>query len=82
MKLPFAILLLAACGSPEVRPLEAHPAAPLAQPRLPQQPQPLAYEPVCAEIIEVDTPGATAINQPPQSYHQARKTLYEWQQYK
>jgi microcystin degradation protein MlrC len=40
-----------------------------------------AYEPVCAEIIEVDTPGATAINQPPQSYHQARKTLYEWQQY-
>jgi microcystin degradation protein MlrC len=38
-----------------------------------------AYEPVCAEIIEVDTPGATAINRPPQDYYQARKTLYEWQ---
>lgn len=38
-----------------------------------------AYEPVCAEIIEVDTPGATAINRPSQDYNQARETLYEWQ---
>jgi microcystin degradation protein MlrC len=38
-----------------------------------------AYEPVCAEIIVVDTPGATAINRPPQDYHLARKSLYEWQ---
>jgi microcystin degradation protein MlrC len=38
-----------------------------------------AYEPVCAEIIEVDTPGATAISIPPEHYHQARKTFYEWQ---
>lgn len=37
-----------------------------------------AYEPVCAEIIEVDTPGATSISIPPSMYHQARKTLYEW----
>jgi microcystin degradation protein MlrC len=37
-----------------------------------------AYEPICAEIIEVDTPGATAINFPPTAYHLARKSLYEW----
>jgi len=37
-----------------------------------------AYGPICAEIIEVDTPGATAINRSPAEYHQARKTLYEW----
>jgi len=37
-----------------------------------------AYEPICAEVIEVDTPGATAINRSPAEYHQARKTLYEW----
>ncbi|NIA10844.1 MAG: MlrC domain protein [Nitrospiraceae bacterium] len=38
-----------------------------------------AYEPVCAEVIEVDTPGATAINRSPAEYHRARKSLYEWQ---
>ena len=37
-----------------------------------------AYEPICAEVIEVATPGATAINRSPKDYHQARKTLYEW----
>jgi microcystin degradation protein MlrC len=37
-----------------------------------------AYEPVCAEIIEVDTPGATSISIPPSRYHLARKTLSEW----
>jgi microcystin degradation protein MlrC len=39
-----------------------------------------AYEPVCAEIIEVDTPGATAINRSPDAFHLTRKTFYEWQQ--
>jgi len=39
-----------------------------------------AYEPVCAEIIEVDTPGATAVNRSPNEYHHARKTLHEWRQ--
>jgi len=38
-----------------------------------------AYEPFCSEIIEVDTGGATSINRSPDEYHQARKTLYEWQ---
>ena len=37
-----------------------------------------AYEPVCAQIIEVDTAGATAINRPPADFHLARKNLYEW----
>lgn len=37
-----------------------------------------AYEPVCARIIEVDTAGATAINQPASAYQLARKDLYEW----
>jgi microcystin degradation protein MlrC len=37
-----------------------------------------AYEPVCAEIIEVDTSGATAISIPPDRYHRARKNFYEW----
>ena len=37
-----------------------------------------AYEPVCSKIIEVDTPGATAINRAPDEFHLARKTLYEW----
>lgn len=37
-----------------------------------------AYEPICAEVIEVATPGATAINRSSKDYHQARKTLYEW----
>ena len=37
-----------------------------------------AYEPVCAQIIEVDTAGATAINRPPAEFHLARQTLYEW----
>jgi microcystin degradation protein MlrC len=39
-----------------------------------------AYEPVCAEIIIVDTSGATAISIPASQYQRARKTLYEWQQ--
>jgi microcystin degradation protein MlrC len=38
-----------------------------------------AYEPVSAEIIVVDTPGATAISIPPERYHRTRKTFYEWQ---
>ncbi len=38
-----------------------------------------AYEPVCARLIEVDTPGATAIHRSPDEYKNARKTLYEWQ---
>ena len=37
-----------------------------------------AYEPVCAKIIKVDTPGATAITRSPAEYRHARKTLYEW----
>jgi microcystin degradation protein MlrC len=41
-----------------------------------------AYEPICAEVIEVDTPGATAINRSPDEYHQARNTLYEWRSMK
>lgn len=38
-----------------------------------------AYEPVSARLIEVDTPGATAIHRSPDEYQDARKTLYEWQ---
>lgn len=37
-----------------------------------------AYEPVSAQIIAVDTAGATAINRAPDEFHLARKTLYEW----
>jgi microcystin degradation protein MlrC len=37
-----------------------------------------AYEPVSAQIIEVDTAGATAISRPPEEFQRARKTLYEW----
>jgi microcystin degradation protein MlrC len=37
-----------------------------------------AYEPVCDKIIEVDTPGATAINRAPSEFHLARKNFYEW----
>ncbi|NJN83561.1 MAG: M81 family metallopeptidase [Caldilineaceae bacterium] len=37
-----------------------------------------AYEPVCAQIIEVDTAGATAISIPSEQYHLAPKNLYEW----
>lgn len=37
-----------------------------------------AYEPVSAQIIEVDTAGATAISRPPAQFHRARKTFYEW----
>lgn len=39
-----------------------------------------AYEPVSARLIEVDTPGATAIGRTPAEYKLARKTLYEWRQ--
>jgi len=39
-----------------------------------------AYEPVCVEVIEVDTPGATTINRSKNKFYQARKTLYEWRQ--
>ena len=38
-----------------------------------------AYEPVCKQIIEVDTAGATSISIPKEHYQLARKTLYEWQ---
>ena len=38
-----------------------------------------AYEPVCAKVIIVDTPGATAITRSPTEYRRARKTFYEWQ---
>ncbi len=38
-----------------------------------------AYEPVSAQIIEVDTAGATAINRDPAEFKQARQTFYEWQ---
>jgi microcystin degradation protein MlrC len=38
-----------------------------------------AYEPVSAQIIEVDTAGATAINRPPAEFHLARKSFFEWQ---
>ena len=37
-----------------------------------------AYEPVCQQIIEVDTAGATSISIPQEQYHLARQTLYEW----
>jgi len=37
-----------------------------------------AYEPVSARLIEVDTPGATAIGRASSEYKLARKTLYEW----
>jgi microcystin degradation protein MlrC len=37
-----------------------------------------AYEPVSAEILEVDTGGATAISMPPSDYKRARQSLYEW----
>ena len=37
-----------------------------------------AYEPVCARIIRVDTPGATAINRSPREYKQAATKFYEW----
>jgi microcystin degradation protein MlrC len=38
-----------------------------------------AYEPVSAQIIEVDTAGATDINRSPSEFKLARKTFYEWQ---
>lgn len=37
-----------------------------------------AYEPVSAQIIEVDTAGATDINRPPSAFQRARKSFYEW----
>jgi microcystin degradation protein MlrC len=37
-----------------------------------------AYEPVSAELIEVDSGGATAIRRSPDEYRRARRTLYEW----
>ena len=37
-----------------------------------------AYEPFCAEIIEVDSPGACAISRSSTEFDKARKTLYEW----
>ncbi len=39
-----------------------------------------AYEPVSAQIITVDTAGATAISIPSAQYHYARHDLYEWTQ--
>jgi microcystin degradation protein MlrC len=38
-----------------------------------------AYEPVSAQIIEVDTAGATTISRPPSEFKQARQHFYEWQ---
>lgn len=37
-----------------------------------------AYEPVCKEIIVVDTGGATSVSRPPEAFHHARKRFYEW----
>ncbi len=37
-----------------------------------------AYEPVSAQLIEVDSGGATAIHRGPQEYVRARPGLYEW----
>ncbi len=37
-----------------------------------------AYEPVCAQIVQVDTPGATQVSRPPGDYRFARKSFYEW----
>ena len=37
-----------------------------------------AYEPVSAQLVEVDSGGATAIHRPPAEYQLARKSLYEW----
>lgn len=37
-----------------------------------------AYEPVCAEIVQVDTPGATQVSRSPDDYRLARKTFHEW----
>ena len=37
-----------------------------------------AYEPVCEEIIVVDTGGATSISRPPGAFRRARKGFYEW----
>lgn len=37
-----------------------------------------AYEPVSAQIIEVDTAGATMINRPPAEFKRARQSFYEW----
>jgi microcystin degradation protein MlrC len=39
-----------------------------------------AYEPVCAQIILVDTGGACDINRPPSAFTRARTSFYEWQQ--
>jgi microcystin degradation protein MlrC len=39
-----------------------------------------AYEPVSAQIIEVDTPGATEINRAPAKFKLARQSFFEWQQ--
>ncbi|RIK41090.1 MAG: MlrC domain protein [Chloroflexi bacterium] len=38
-----------------------------------------AYEPVSAQIIEVDTAGATTISRLPAEFQRARKSFYEWQ---
>lgn len=37
-----------------------------------------AYEPVSAQLIEVDTAGATMINRPPAEFKLARQNFYEW----
>ncbi|MEX1018860.1 MAG: M81 family metallopeptidase [Litorilinea sp.] len=37
-----------------------------------------AYEPVCAQIIGVDTAGATTISRDPAEFHLARQDFYEW----
>ncbi len=37
-----------------------------------------AYEPVVADLIEVDSGGATAIGRPASAYRRARPNLYEW----
>ncbi|HXF64879.1 MAG TPA: M81 family metallopeptidase [Caldilineaceae bacterium] len=39
-----------------------------------------AYEPVCAQIIQVDTGGACDINRPPSEFKLARRSFYEWQE--
>jgi microcystin degradation protein MlrC len=39
-----------------------------------------AYEPVCAQIIEVDTAGATSISRSHAEFKLARRSFYEWRE--
>ena len=37
-----------------------------------------AYEPVCEEIIVVDTGGATSVSRPPEEFRHVKRQFYEW----